>query len=450
LRRLLDEGYFTPPESTRVERLLREPDADGLAVGTHEFVRRLLRSDRLQVTEGRPAEPTAGLTVSDPRRGLRFVLPALASPEAGVVRLPLDPAFGPPAHFTREESWSLFDRLSHQTLASVDRSADLRATIVGILDAAREFLEVPTALFFGSDLPVPGGIARGPRDLVLGPPPHSAAISGAVLPPTWAHWAERLRSGPEDAAVYLTDHAALAPERRPAAAGSSLWFRLDAAEGPGQAVLAAVAPAALWFDEARVARLRVLAAHFRRLFRYALRLQASISFDALTGIYNRGVFEDQLRRILAGASRQGQGFALLIVDIDDFKAFNQRHGYDAGDEVLRRVAAALKGALRATDVLARYGGEEFAVLLAPALSPVLAGQIAERLRATLEQLEVRVPSLGGEPRPVRVTVSIGAAFFPRDGTDRDRLWGRANRMLLEAKAAGKSRVRCAWEPSAVD
>ena len=433
LQRLRDEGYLAPAESSRVERLLADPSPERIALGAHEIVRWLVRSGRLRVRHGDPRHPLAGLTVADEQRGLLFVFPGLAPEEAGVCRPPLEPSFGPPPDFSREEVWALFERLSRQALSSVDRAADLRVVVIQILDSLREFLELPTALLFSAGLSIPGGIARGPR------------LSAArELPPAWSYWAQRVRESRDGSAIYLHDFQALPPEQRPAPEGSALLLRLEIDGLPGEAVLAGVAGEPGWFHEGRLARLRVLAAHFRRLFAYALRLQASISIDSLTGIYNRAFFEDQLRRTLAGASRQRQGCALLIVDIDDFKSFNQRFGYDAGDEVLCQVAQGLKRALRTTDILARYGGEEFAVLLMPELAAATATQIGERLRAAIERLEVGVPTLAGTTQAVRVTVSIGGAFFPQDGLGRDALWSQANRMLLEAKAAGKNCVRCSW------
>jgi diguanylate cyclase (GGDEF)-like protein len=447
LRRLLEEGYFAPPEIERVEKLLKEANGERVALGTHEFVRRLLRIERLSLRQGDPKHPLEGLTVADERRGLLFVLPALTAPEAGVCFPPLDVDFGPSADFSRDEALALFERLSRQALSSVDRAADLRTAVIGVLDALREFLDVPTALFFSADLPVAGGLARGPRQPVFGRQGSRAGGSGASpapLPKAWARWARRALEEQDGRACYLTDFAELPPGQRPAERGSALLLRIEVADRRREAVLVAVTPEAHWFDADRLARVRVLAAHFRRLLDHALRLQASIAFDSLTEIYNRVFFEDHFRRTLAGASRRNQGFALLIVDIDDFKGFNQRFGYDAGDEVLRQVARTLKSGLRATDVLARYGGEEFAVLLMPELSTERAAIIGERLRATIERLEVRVPTVYGATQTVRVTVSIGAAFFPRDGGDRDALWNHANRMLLEAKAAGKNCLHCTW------
>jgi diguanylate cyclase (GGDEF)-like protein len=449
LRRLLAEGYFAPAEVERVERLLEAASGERVALGTHEFVRRLLRTERLNLRQGDPARPQDDLTVADERRGLLFVLPGLAVTEAGVCRPPLDPDFGPPADFTREEALALFERLSRQALSSVDRAADLRAAVIGVLDALREFLEVPTALFFSTDFPVPGGLARGPRLPAPGAgetPAGRPGGPGASLHGAWAYWARRALEERDHRICHLTDFAALPAEQRPQERGSALLLRIEIADGRSEAVLAAFSPEPLWFHAGRLARVRLLAAHFRRLLGYALRLQASIAYDSLTAIYNRSFFEDHLRRTLAGASRRSQGFALLIADIDDFKSFNQRCGYDAGDEVLRQAARALKSGLRATDVLARYGGEEFAVLLMPELATDRAALIAERLRATIERLEVPVPTIYGGTQTVRFTVSIGAAFFPRDGGDRDALWNQANRMLLDAKDAGKNCVRCTWTP----
>jgi diguanylate cyclase (GGDEF)-like protein len=207
----------------------------------------------------------------------------------------------------------------------------------------------------------------------------------------------------------------------------------------------AVSPEPFAFGAEQVARMRLFAPQFRRQLTHALLLQTVISHDFLTRIYNRAFFEDQLARTLAAAARRQQDFALLIADIDDFRAFNSLHGYDAGDQVLRSVAESCKGVLRTTDVLARYGGEEFVAILAPPVSRTEALQVAERLRAAVERLRVDVPTLEPEGLGARVnvpvTVSVGGAIFPADGSSRDALWTAANAMLLAAKRQGKNRVR---------
>jgi diguanylate cyclase (GGDEF)-like protein len=143
--------------------------------------------------------------------------------------------------------------------------------------------------------------------------------------------------------------------------------------------------------------------------------------DALTGVANRRAWDDELPRELARAARSGQPLCVALVDLDHFKAYNDRHGHQAGDRLLKAAAAAWEGRLRKTDVLARYGGEEFAVLL-PDCGLEHALEIADRLRTA-------------QPEG---TCSIGVAAW--DGREEAvQLVARADRALYAAKEAGRNR-----------
>jgi diguanylate cyclase (GGDEF)-like protein len=156
--------------------------------------------------------------------------------------------------------------------------------------------------------------------------------------------------------------------------------------------------------------------------------------DPLTGIYNRRVLQDALDRELLSAERDDGDVALTLLDIDDFKAINDVHGHDAGDEVLRRVAACGREVVRPGDTFARIGGEEFA-LLTPGAGAQEALLIAERLRLAVAALEV-LPDRS-------VTVSAGLAAWPGDAPDGDALRRAADEALYRAKGAGKNRVELA-------
>ncbi len=445
LRRLLDEDWFGPAAELRVRHVLEHGTPEAIALAAHEFIRDLIRGGRLQIREGNLDIPGAQLTAADPTRRLLFTLPALALHDSGVLPVQLDPRQGLAPRFTADDFARLLERMNQGVFASVERAADLKGVVTVILDLCREFLHVPTALLLSTGLPIPGGIARGPRAPALGfpraEPESNSAPAGdpQALPAAWGDWAQRALRHPGQA-LYLPDFGRIAPRCRPAARGSAIILPLHGGEGSGGAVLLGVSPEPLWFHDERLARLRLLAVHLRRVLNYSIHLQNAVACDYLTSVYNRSSFEDQLARTLAGADRKKQGFALLIIDIDDFRQFNSRYGYDAGDEVLRSIAGELGRALRATDLLARYGGEEFTVILSPDLAAAEARQIGERLRAAAQRRAVVVRDLAGKSHGVQVTVSIGGALFPRDGQNRDQLWSQANRMLLAAKAAGKNQV----------
>jgi diguanylate cyclase (GGDEF)-like protein len=162
--------------------------------------------------------------------------------------------------------------------------------------------------------------------------------------------------------------------------------------------------------------------------------------DVLTGLYNRRFLEESVHRELLRAGRlraQGghPGLALLMLDVDHFKRFNDQHGHDIGDEVLREVAQALQRNTRGSDVAARYGGEEFVVVL-PDTGPAAALQRAEELRQDVERLSLR----GDGQMLGPVTLSVGVACWPADGGTLDALVQCADKALYDAKRTGRNRV----------
>ncbi len=159
------------------------------------------------------------------------------------------------------------------------------------------------------------------------------------------------------------------------------------------------------------------------------------STDGLTGLVNRRAFDEHLKRLLNETDRFGQPLALILADIDHFKRINDTWGHEAGDEVLRAVAAKLSEGVRTVDVIARYGGEEIAILL-PQTSVVGAADLADRLRGAVESRPVKFK---GEEIPV--TASFGVASYPDAVRASDGLFRAADRALYEAKSAGRNCVR---------
>ena len=168
------------------------------------------------------------------------------------------------------------------------------------------------------------------------------------------------------------------------------------------------------------------------------RLRLAIT-DPLTGLFNRRYFHERLDETLEGARRYGGDMALLLLDLDHFKAVNDTYGHAAGDRVLQRISAVLGSSTRASDLLARIGGEEFALILLET-GGVAARDSADRLRAAVEA----AVTSGEEGEEIRVTCSIGVACC-RGGEDTtgETLLGRADRALYAAKDAGRNRVEAA-------
>ncbi len=156
--------------------------------------------------------------------------------------------------------------------------------------------------------------------------------------------------------------------------------------------------------------------------------------DGLTGLHNRRHLMETLASEAARAERHRHPFAVLMIDLDHFKQYNDTLGHLAGDRLLVRIAEIFRESIRAVDYAARYGGEEFLVML-PESTPEAAMEVAERIRA-----RVAADTCGGTHETGRVTVSIGVAVFPKSGNTAEALIARADEALYEAKRRGRNRV----------
>jgi diguanylate cyclase (GGDEF)-like protein len=157
--------------------------------------------------------------------------------------------------------------------------------------------------------------------------------------------------------------------------------------------------------------------------------------DGLTGVFNRRYFETRILEEIARAGRYESDVSVLMIDIDQFKQLNDEFGHLLGDEVLRRMSALFTQHLRKSDIVCRYGGDEFAVLL-PEMNSEVAVAVAEKLRKLAHLCE-----FAGVPRPV--TLSIGAASVPANGSTRDQVIRAADSALYAAKQSGRNRVMSA-------
>jgi diguanylate cyclase (GGDEF)-like protein/PAS domain S-box-containing protein len=157
------------------------------------------------------------------------------------------------------------------------------------------------------------------------------------------------------------------------------------------------------------------------------RLHDLAHLDRLTGLPNRMYFEETLAREVANAARQHEPFAVLFMDLNGFKHINDSHGHHAGDELIRQVGTRLAQTARRADFLARLGGDEF-VVVARHTDEASARRLAERLAEV-----VNTPFALAAAAEARVTVSIGVALFPRDGTHSDELIKNADAAMYRAK-----------------
>ena len=160
--------------------------------------------------------------------------------------------------------------------------------------------------------------------------------------------------------------------------------------------------------------------------------------DGLTGLKNRGAFDDHFPRMWQQGLRDRRSLALLLIDVDHFKAYNDRYGHQAGDDALREIAQSAQSfMIRPLDVLTRYGGEEFAAILYDVDSSV-AHEMGERMRKAVAALAIEHR---GSKTAETVTISVGiAALEPTGGRDARGGLQLADQALYEAKTRGRNRV----------
>ncbi len=336
-----------------------------------------------------------------------------------------------------------------------DASPCSEDTLTGQVDALRPVLDRALALI--ADRVAACGDAAGPAGMI-----HDcrAALAAARHPANLADWC---LAGVEAARQFLVRHATVESARRDeivelaglvheamtALAGDSDVFdqglrrsaerfdallRLDSlaeiktrlAREVGELKRATEARHASWKA--------TLCAFSTRISELEDRLAASevqATADPLTGLANRAAFERALTEL---AGQRGSRFVLALVDVDDFKHVNDTHGHLAGDQVLIAVAASLRGAFRADDVLARHGGDEFGVLI----KDVTPCQAETRVCAALDHAVMNRP-FTEEGTSIVFTLSVGLAEFSAGDTTRSLLQ-RADEALYDAKRRGKNRV----------
>jgi diguanylate cyclase (GGDEF)-like protein/PAS domain S-box-containing protein len=186
-------------------------------------------------------------------------------------------------------------------------------------------------------------------------------------------------------------------------------------------------------DSGKVVGLAGISREINEIRKSELALQHLATHDPLTDLPNRYLMTDRVNQVLARAKRTGLGFALLFVDIDDFKKVNDSHGHDYGDLVLRAVARRLRGSVRQSDTVARLGGDEFVIVLDTIQEIRQADAVAQHVERAL----ARPFALRGHR--LRISVSIGISAYPEDGHDAQVLLKAADQAMYQAKRAGGNR-----------
>lgn len=218
------------------------------------------------------------------------------------------------------------------------------------------------------------------------------------------------------------------------AGGASLGYVLAVLAGSAPGALTAANAATVGVNLTALFLLAymamVIAREQRRTRDAAIRLS---TVDALTGLFNRSFFFVAVGREIARCARSGRGFCLLMMDLDDLKAINDRLGHFQGDRVLRGVGEVIEAGVRRIDTAARLGGDEFVVLL-PETDPTGAFVLAEKIRLGVNAMTIELPNAA------HPSISIGVVSYPGDGHTADELMISADNAMYASKRAGKDRV----------
>ena len=164
-----------------------------------------------------------------------------------------------------------------------------------------------------------------------------------------------------------------------------------------------------------------------------MRLQHQAFYDRLTGLPNRALLLNRLEQTITAAHRRKTSFAVAFVDLDQFKPINDSAGHEAGDAVLREIAARLRQCVRESDIVARYGGDEFVLLLLDSTDQGL-----QRVASAI--LEAAAQPILWQETQFKISASVGFAMFPSDGDSAKALLDVADAAMYRAKQAGRNRV----------
>lgn len=287
--------------------------------------------------------------------------------------------------------------------------------------AGRELLGSGAVLFLPTDKDASGDAAEQPLDPLL--------MEDALKHPGMLFYAPDTERCP----------ALLTPARRFGARSVILTAVLDS-EGKRLGVLEVHHPDADPFEPVHLALVALLAESAAVVLERNERVAKKVFIDERTQTYNSMYYGLQIARDLDRAKREDKSLALMLCDIDNFKKFNDTYGYEAGNQVLVKVASVLKAGVREYDTVARWGGEEFAVLLAPHVREEDVLMITERLREAIESAVVQLEGADGRGQSVNVTISAGVAMYPAHADNPGELFRLAEAGLKTAKRTTKNRV----------
>jgi len=427
LERVLPLESLTAADRSRVERALSSGVSREIESAALSTIERLAEHGALRRVPT-PANGPGTVLRYQPRDTLEMITLHLPAP----VMLPGVLAYSrsglPTRVLARLDQLRLLLRLDDPTVVAEAGAGHGRPGVLSqVARAARELLGEVRLLFH------PGRAAEGGSAEAGEEPPFDAAlVAQAEAQPG------SLLYCPDTADRARLATGAADPRARGARALAAAAVVTADGSVRGTLEVAGTSPGVFGLDD--LARIALVADYCGGLLERAERIAKLAFVDPPTRVYNRSYFDLQAQNELARARRDSASVALCIADVDNFKAFNTRFGFEAGNQVLVQVAQTLRSGVRPFDTVARWGGEEFAVLLAAPVQADAARAISERLRTAVERLRVRLEALDRSVHQESVTVSIGVALFPEHAETPQDLWRAANQALLVAKSGRKNQV----------
>jgi diguanylate cyclase (GGDEF)-like protein len=417
LERLLPLDELPPADRFRVQRALRSGVGDQLEQAALLALSRLEQRGALERLPADPGDPAPRRRYRS-RAGLDLITLDLPQPETRNGILVVPRAVLPAHASTGLEPLRRLMRFDDAFVGSDPARGESRPGLIEQLtDAGREFLGASEVRFYPVD---DGGETAGSVDATLGLEARDRLDAVLYCPDT-------LRS-PRLEGLAARSVRAVALAGVATSDGTPLGHLEVTSADPDP------------FRPEDLAMVALLADSCGGALGRAARIERLVFVDPLTAVYNRSYFDLQMKNEGARALREQSSMALCIADIDNFKSFNTRYGYEAGNQVLVHVARLLTNGVRPFDTVARWGGEEFAVLLTAPVQADDVRAVSERLRTLVARETVGVEGLDGHTHPVGVTISLGVAMFPDHATEPRELWRAANRALLEAKRPPKNQV----------
>jgi diguanylate cyclase (GGDEF)-like protein len=432
LERVLPLESLTAADRSRVERALSSGVSREIENAALSTIERLAEGGALRRVPT-PSNGPGMVLRYQPRDTLEMITLHLPAPVLLPGVLAYTRSALPTRVIARLDQLRLLLRLDDPTVvAEAGAGHGLTGVLSQVAQAARELLGEVTLLFHPAQASAGESAQVGESE----PPFDAALVAQAEAHPG------SILSCPDtaDGARLAALAAAGAADPRARGARSLVAAAVVAGDGSVRGTLEVAGGSRGAFALDDLARIALIADYCGGLLERAERIAKLAYVDPPTRVYNRSYFDLQAQNELARARRDSASVALCIADVDNFKAFNTRFGFEAGNQVLVQVAQTLRSGVRPFDTVARWGGEEFAVLLAAPVQADAARAISERLRGAVERLRVRLEALDRSVHQESVTVSIGVALFPEHAETPQDLWRAANQALLVAKTGPKNQV----------